>query len=76
MDMAYSAKQEMEQITFWQEFLTGRAQELGLPGTVRPVQSAEVVNVMTWVYEADGGLVDLGWSVEMAESALRGMAGA
>lgn len=62
-------------LDFWKNFLNERAKELGLEENVKVVKSAEV-DVVTWAFEMEEGeLIDLGWSVEAAEAALRDIAG-
>lgn len=63
---------------FWLDFLNKRADELGLEKNVKMVKPRdEMIGAVTWAYEQDGGeLVDLGWSVEQAETSLRDIAGA
>jgi len=61
---------------FWTEFLNDRAAELGLEKNVKMVKPREgEIIALSWVYEMpDGMLVELGWNIESAELALRGMA--
>lgn len=62
---------------WWKDQLNARAAELGLEKNVNFVTPKHgEVGVISWVYEKDGVLVDLGWSVEIAEASLRDLAGA
>jgi hypothetical protein len=65
-------------VEYWTGILNDRAAEFGLEKTVEAVKprSGEV-GVTTWVYRMESGeLIDLGWSVEIAEAGLRSIAGA
>lgn len=73
MDMMVTEQRPDPQ--FWQDFLNERAVELGLEKAVKFVKAQGGIGVITWVYENEGVLIDLGWSVEAAEASLRALAG-
>lgn len=63
---------------YWLNFLNDRAVELGLEKNVKLVKPPDgVVRAIEWVYQDsnDGQMIDLGYSVEAAETALRALAG-
>lgn len=63
---------------YWLNFLNDRAAELGLEKNVKMVKPPDgVVRAIEWVYQdsSDGQMIDLGYSVEAAETALRALAG-
>lgn len=60
---------------YWVDFLNDRVKELKLGGSVRAVSPRYDIGGMTYVYDKDSQLVELGWSVEEAEASLREMAG-
>lgn len=63
---------------YWLKFLNDRAVELGLEANVKMVKPPEGrVQAIEWVYQDsnDGQMIDLGYSVEAAEMALRAMTG-